>query len=90
MTWCRHLDNAKVRFSIFRCSGDHWNAEETTENINFCPICGAQKPEKMKTLSEKFAETSIVRGDATCGMTPMEKAKILERMAFDHFKERPL
>ena len=53
---CEHLEKTKVRFSIFKCSGDMWNSEQTTDKINFCPICGAKCPEKELSLADKFSQ----------------------------------
>jgi hypothetical protein len=39
----------------------------------------------MKTLAEKFAETSICKGDARSTMSPLDLGKILEQMALDHY-----
>lgn len=41
---------------------------------------------KPQELWEKLAETSIVRGDASCGMSTEQKAHILAGIAEKHYR----
>lgn len=61
------------------------------DDFKECPECGiffAHLKIQEKTLTEKFAETSIVKGDASCGMTSLEKGKILAEIATKHFEQK--
>ena len=83
--WCEHFCNklGQISFQGFIEEMSHpWLMPDSTK---FCPICGTPRP-VAKTLAEKFAETSIVKGDASCGMSYLEKANILAKIAEEHFK----
>lgn len=40
--------------------------------------------EERKTLTDKLAETSILKGDAISSLTPKEKALIIQKILFEH------
>lgn len=61
-------------------------------NKSDCAHCGKrieflERPSEPKTLTEALAETSIVRGDAKCGMNHLERARILAGVAIDRVIE---
>ena len=54
--------------------------------FKFCPICGTPRtstPSLRERLGEKLSAMSIIRGDASCGMTPTEKALLVADVAID-------
>ncbi len=52
MKWCEHctegIDNKGQSYRT-TC----WNVKSIEENWNYCPICGAKRPEEPKTLAKK-------------------------------------
>lgn len=64
--------------------------KDNVNDVMFTPwldVPIAESKPKDKTLEEKLAETSIVKGDATCWMAPIEKSQVLAKIARQHFKE---
>ena len=76
--WCEH-----IRFGL-----KMWIWMESNRSLGpeylFCERCGKPRPkevEKRKRLDEIFSEFSIVKGDASCGLSPLKKGEILAEVA---------
>lgn len=44
---------------------------------------------KVERLAEKLSAMSIIRGDAACGMTSIEKGRLVAKVAYDFFQNNP-